>query len=206
MQFKFKDMKKLLTILLLFISLTISATNYYVKNGGSDGANGLSDATAWASVDAVNWNVGFSPGDSILFKCGDVWRITNPDWYIHVKSGSAAGHVVYGAYGTGAKPLILGSKEENSTGDWADQGSNLWRNSDAAFVTGIGNIIFNNETAYGTRVFSLANVNSQGKWYYDAANDYVTIYSVGNPATYYSDIECSLRIYPGMVYIAGSIH
>jgi len=39
-------MKKLIIIPYLFISLILSATNYYVKNGGNDGAAGTSDGTA----------------------------------------------------------------------------------------------------------------------------------------------------------------
>lgn len=34
-------------------------TTYYVKNGGSDGADGLSDATAWETIGKVNGAWGF---------------------------------------------------------------------------------------------------------------------------------------------------
>jgi len=44
-------MRKLLTILFCFASIIINATDYYVKNGGNDGAAGTSDGTAWATID-----------------------------------------------------------------------------------------------------------------------------------------------------------
>jgi polygalacturonase len=35
--------------------------------------------------------------------------------------------------------------------------------------------------------------NSQGQFWYDFTNHRIRLYSVGNPATYYSNIECALR-------------
>jgi len=47
-------------------------TDYYVKNGGSDGNTGESDIQAWATIAKVNgWS--FSAGDDVYFKCGDTW-------------------------------------------------------------------------------------------------------------------------------------
>lgn len=100
-------MRKLLTILLLFISYSLSATNYYVKTGGNDEANGTSDATAWATISKVNtvWTAGtFAAGDSILFNRGDTFYGT-----ITVKeSGASGNHIILGAYGSGADPIIYG--------------------------------------------------------------------------------------------------
>lgn len=190
-------MRKLLTILFLLISTFAGATNYYVKNGGNDGAAGTSDANAWATIERVN-SASYSPGDSVLFKCGDAWRE-----YIslNVRSGSAAGRVIYSSYGTGEKPIIYGSKQEKSTDDWVDQGGNIWRNSDAEFDVEVGNLIFNGGTSTGWRVFTTPT--SQGRFYYNATSDYVDLYSVGNPATYYSDVECALKIFDGLITIGG---
>ena len=57
----------------------------------------------------------FSAGDSILFKKGDTWReqLTVPS------SGSAGNHVTFGAYGSGALPIINGANiDKTSEGDW----------------------------------------------------------------------------------------
>jgi hypothetical protein len=43
---------------------------YYVKSTGSDSNSGLSDALAWKTISKVNSQT-FSPGDTILFNCGD---------------------------------------------------------------------------------------------------------------------------------------
>jgi len=56
-------------LLLMFLVSFANATNYYVKNGGNDNADGLSDATAWATLSKVN-SLTFQPGDSILLKAG----------------------------------------------------------------------------------------------------------------------------------------
>ena len=94
-------MKKILFLLLFFISLVASAETYYVKNGGSDVAAGTSHETAWATVAKVNATA-FNPGDSVLFRCNDVWRE-----YVSFSppAGTAAGRVYYGSYQTGNKPL-----------------------------------------------------------------------------------------------------
>lgn len=77
---------------------------YYIKNGGSDSADGLSDANAWATIAKVN-GLTFSAGDSILFAKGSIWReqLTVPS------SGSSGNPIIFGAYGTGADPIINGS-------------------------------------------------------------------------------------------------
>jgi len=79
-------------------------STYYVKNGGSDAASGLSDALAWETIAKVNGS-SFNAGDSILFKRDSTWReqLTVPS------SGSAGLPITFGAYGTGADPIISGA-------------------------------------------------------------------------------------------------
>ncbi|HEX2968411.1 MAG TPA: SwmB domain-containing protein [Bacteroidales bacterium] len=103
-------MKKLIFLPLLFFCLIGSATNYYVRSGGSDAANGTSEATAWASVSKVNSSMSsFKPGDAILFRRGDSWSNVT----IIIGTGGAQGNnITIGAYGTGAKP-ILSSPDNN---------------------------------------------------------------------------------------------
>jgi uncharacterized delta-60 repeat protein len=50
------------------------AADYYLSNQGNDYNNdGLSDSTAWQTIDKVN-NSSFQPGDTIHFRCGDTWQ------------------------------------------------------------------------------------------------------------------------------------
>lgn len=72
---------------------------FYVDPAGSDAADGLSAATAWATVGKVN-AAAFQGGDQILFKRGGVWRetLTVPGNGLRV-----------GAYGSGAQPVLTGA-------------------------------------------------------------------------------------------------
>jgi hypothetical protein len=81
------------------------AATYYVDGtSGQDTNPGLSEVTAWKTITKVNASR-FSPGDQILFKRGCVWReqLTVPS------SGSAGNPIIFGAYGTGNKPVISGA-------------------------------------------------------------------------------------------------
>lgn len=108
-----------LAIILLF-PLFANATNYYVSNTGSDGAAGTSTGTAWQNISKVNSSfASFAAGDSILFKRGETWYGT-----IDIgKSGSSGNPIVFGAYGTGAKPIIHGFT--TITG-WTNEGGGIY--------------------------------------------------------------------------------
>jgi hypothetical protein len=86
-----------------------SATNYYVKNSGSDVANGLLPATAWQTINKINTST-FLAGDTIFFNRGDTWRetLTVPS------SGTSSAYIVFSSYGTGALPKIYGSEFEDT--------------------------------------------------------------------------------------------
>lgn len=76
---------------------------YYVKAGGSDAADGLSDATAWATVGHAA-NFAFAPGDSLLFRGGDTF--SDAMLYLsNLASGTAANPITVGSYGTGKATL-----------------------------------------------------------------------------------------------------
>ncbi len=105
-------------------------STYYVKNGGDDSADGLSDGNAWETISKVNEQT-FSPGDVIQFNHGDTWReLLRPN------SGDSTGYIYYASYGSGAKPLLLGSYNKSDAGDWTDEGSNIWSISPTGTPTG----------------------------------------------------------------------
>ncbi len=106
-------MKKILFSIFISILLFASqgwATTYYVKNGGSDAADGLSDANAWQTINKVNTS-SFNAGDNIYFNKGDTWReqLTVPS------SGSAGSPITFGAYGSGVNPTIDGENVRTRT-------------------------------------------------------------------------------------------
>lgn len=81
------------------------ATTYYVSSSeGTDTNSGLSSAQPWKTIAQVNRGR-LKPGDSVLFKRGDLWRETlQPS-----TSGAMGNRITYGAYGSGSKPVISGS-------------------------------------------------------------------------------------------------
>ena len=96
----------LLGIFLLF-SLPVFATTYYVDTDADDGGDGTTPALtgpncAWNEISDIT---GISPGDLILFNRTDTWReqLTVPS------SGSSGNPITFGAYGSGADPIINGA-------------------------------------------------------------------------------------------------
>ncbi len=90
------------------------ATNYYVDSvAGSDSNTGTSTSAPWQTIPKVNGNV-FLPGDQVLFKRGSVWtgRLTPKG------SGTSSSQLVFGAYGTGAKPVINGGGGTQAIALW----------------------------------------------------------------------------------------
>ena len=92
----------------MFSACHVGAAVYYVdQTGGNDSWTGVSTDNLpvgtgpWKTVAKVSDST-FTPGDSILFKRGEVWheRLTIPS------SGTAGNPITYGAYGGGARPLI----------------------------------------------------------------------------------------------------
>ncbi len=111
--------KMLVLVCIFYLPAPVYAVTYYVSSGGSDANSGLTAATAWKSISKVN-SKRFLAGDSILFKRGDVWR--NEALRVS-SSGSRDRHIVYAAYGTGARPAILGSKLISS---WSNVSGQIW--------------------------------------------------------------------------------
>ena len=113
-------LKYALSILLLGVSAALGAfparaATYYVDNcvtPGSDSNPGTSPAAAWLTVAHVNAQA-FNPGDSILFQRTCVWYGTS----LTVPSGGSSGSpITFGAYGTGADPILKGSTLESTSG------------------------------------------------------------------------------------------
>ncbi|MBI4654718.1 MAG: right-handed parallel beta-helix repeat-containing protein [Nitrospirae bacterium] len=140
----------------------------------------------------------FSPGDSILFQRGETWRRGR----LTIQSGSESGSITYGAYGTGPKPLFLGSAIRNLTSDWVDRGGNIWEAVTSDTYTlpfDVGNLIMSEEPQIvGWKVATKPELTTQGKFWYgittDGLRNTVWMYSTSNPATYYNgNIEIAMQ-------------
>ncbi|MGD0336882.1 MAG: Ig-like domain-containing protein [Candidatus Omnitrophota bacterium] len=111
----------ILTLLLGCCTLAWGATYYVDSQAGSDTNDGLSESTPLQTISKVNTLVLY-PGDSVLFKSGEIWR----EQLIPQSGSAGSGYITYGAYGTGDLPKLLGSIQKISTSDWVDEGNNLW--------------------------------------------------------------------------------
>ena len=90
--------------IVLFAPFAASATSYYVDSAsGRDRNNGLAPDSAWASIDRVN-AASFRPGDQILFRRGASFT----GMIVVNSSGSRKNPIAYGAYGSGADPIVAG--------------------------------------------------------------------------------------------------
>lgn len=93
----------ILSLVLGLLAAPGAAATYYVDAaGGSDSNPGRSEAAAWKTVGKIN-SASFSPGDSVLFRRGGEWLA---EQLVVPSSGSPSKPLTFGAYGTGAPPLL----------------------------------------------------------------------------------------------------
>lgn len=103
-----------------------NAATYYVANGGNDACDGTnsvlgsSGSCAWKTIAKVNTK-SFVSGDSILFNKGDTWN----EALTASSSGVTGNPITYGAYGSGAQPVITGLYTLGN--NWTNVGGNVWR-------------------------------------------------------------------------------
>lgn len=120
-------MKRLIGV--FFFKIIISgihadaATYYFSSTDGNDSrtnAQAQSSSTPWKSIDKLNSVfTSLQPGDQVLFKRGDIFY-----GGINIsKSGSAGAPIVFGAYGSGNKPVISGFTTISS---WTSVGNGLY--------------------------------------------------------------------------------
>ncbi|MDF2922596.1 MAG: hypothetical protein K0R57_1510 [Paenibacillaceae bacterium] len=96
-------------------TLTTGTTYYIDASLGDDNNPGISEGSAWASLDKVNGTT-FLPGDRILFKAGESWAGT-----LYPKgSGSEGSPITIDKYGAGGKPVINGNGVAYSEADPID--------------------------------------------------------------------------------------
>jgi hypothetical protein len=116
-------MRSLFFVLFALNGFIARATNYYFSRVGNDDNTGTSMKAAWRTIGRFNSTFKiFKPGDSILFRRGDVFYGN----MIISSSGTFNAPIVIGAYGKGAKPVITGFKTVTA---WTNLGSNIWEST-----------------------------------------------------------------------------
>ena len=179
-------LRSLLIVGLLLVPEISSAATYYVDAaGGNDGNSGTATTNAWRTISKVNSRA-FAAGDSILLKCGSVWRET----LIVSSSGAAGSPITLGSFGTcstATRPVINGA---NLVTTWtrAATPANAWM---ASVATKPKMAWFDN--ARGIPVASVAAVVAARNWFWQAGTLYV--FATANPATAYvaPGVEISVR-------------
>lgn len=188
-------MVKFWPLVLIILSLnwtSVMASKYYVSNSaGSDaaGRDGKTPETAWKTLAKIN-SMTFSPGDTILLFRGDTWRekLKVPS------SGTAASYIVFGNYGTGANPRIIGS--EVSSG-WTNYSGNIWASVStftdprASFGCDIFFLETSGSVSFGINQQAVGSLSTEHNWTWNGGKIYV--YSPANPSSRYSGIEIPQR-------------
>jgi len=172
---------------------------YYIDSqGGDDSNSGLTPSSPLKT----HSNRRFLPEDTVLFKRGSIIR-----GELNTCDGSETGDITYGAYGTGEKPVFLGSMSANGPENWIEESPFLWRCT-VAFPSQVCNLIFNEGQSCGNLRWQLADLKSQGEWYFTypdfGSEDRYTnqtrirkdgilyLFSSRNPGQFYTSIECAL--------------
>jgi len=192
-------------------------TFFVSSASGDDASDGLSARLAWRSLGRVN-AAELRPGDKVLFQRGGSWRGT-----LIPHSGREGAPVTYGAYGEGARPLLLGSVSRNEPGDWHQEGDNIWATgkattADSGLPVDVGNIIFDGGRAVGIKKWRPEDLQQEGEYWYSADTRQVKLCSKGNPAERHKSIELALRrhivdqsgksyiVYEGLALHNGAAH
>ena len=163
----------------LFLCSTMAwATTYYVSSSlGNDANSGTSASAAWQTVAKVNAQT-FAPGDSVLFRRGDVWN----ESLVASTSGTSGNPITFDAYGAGPAPNLTGYYAV-PTNAWINLGSNAWKAPVPATFATINFCLFG--SVWGQKV-SAATSNLIDQWDFYFANGFVYVYATSNPATYYN--------------------
>ncbi|MGL1891221.1 MAG: hypothetical protein OCD02_06305 [Spirochaetaceae bacterium] len=161
-----------------------SGTTYYISEGGNDNNSGTTPSSPWKTFNNLD---SIEPGDKILFNKGDTF--SGP---LYPQSGNANNWIKYGSYGTGNKPIIKGSVDLSSDTNWVDQTGNIWKSNIQSDNYEVGSIFMNNLDIVGTKEWVKPDIDTQGDFYFDESDRFLYVYSLGNPGSYYSNIDVSL--------------
>lgn len=183
-----------------YIDTTYSASDtaaYTMRNSILSTENGTANASVYTgSTYCINESnfltykakLGSLPeGSKILFQRGGTYRV-----------GSIAishNNLYFGAYGSGDKPVLLGSERNYANSTWAKLTGNVWyvNNISTLSDNDAGIVIFDDGKKAGTKVSALANVKNDGDFWYDQSNDRLYLASSANPATLWGSIEIGMN-------------
>lgn len=104
--YKLRLLKWLFVVVLTGISQFSFATTYYIADNGNDSFSGTEPDSAWKTIGKLNMTT-LLPGDSVLFRSGDVFR-----GQIELTVSGVNGQRIYfGSYDKQNHPVISGAKQ-----------------------------------------------------------------------------------------------
>jgi len=150
-------MKQIAIIIgIIFNIYTIQATDYYLSNTGNDSNTGTSESQAWSSINKLNSKIlSLKPGDQIFFERGGRFEGTITITNI---LGNEAQPITFGAFGTGEKPVIDGTREVVG---WTRDG-NIWTSSCQDCPMDVNALFINDESQPLGRYPNETNLKSSG--------------------------------------------
>jgi len=153
-----------------FMSTMALGTTYYVSSSeGNDGNAGTSASAPWRTIAQVNAQT-FNPGDSILFKRGDVWN----ESLVPPSSGVAGNPIAFDAYGTGPAPNLTGWYAiAPVSSSWTNVTGNAWKTPVPSTFTTVNFCLFG--SIWGQKV-SASSSNLTAQWDFYLANGYLYVY------------------------------
>jgi len=162
-------MKKLIIVLILALSGGFaSATTYYVSSStGSDSNSGTASTSPWRTIAYVNAQT-FQPGDSILFRRGDVWN----ESLVPPSSGTSGNPIAFDAYGSGPAPNLTGYYAVPSSA-WVVVTGNAWKAPVPLTYTTVNFCLFG--SVWGQKVAAVSS-NLTAQWDFYLANGYIYVY------------------------------
>lgn len=177
-----KEAEKLKKKIINSPNISVKEKNvYYVSSNGNDQNDGLTPDSPIKSFSRVN-ALPLRAGSVVLFERNSVFR---ESVQLFVRGG-----VKYSAYGSGLKPLILGSLIDYAVADlWnKNKTENIWElplNTDE-----VGLISFNFDSLIGWRKFSISDLTADGEFFHDLEKNTLYLYcGRGNPGEIYENIE-----------------
>jgi hypothetical protein len=178
-------------MLLVACTMSATATTYFVSaTSGSNTSDGRSPATPWRTIAKINATT-FLPGDSVLFRRGEVWKDTLLLFFS--ESGTTEAPIYIGAYGEGPRPIITDITPLARSADtiaWRARGANIW----ALHCPETPNRLWldGTEVLRAAIAQDVGTTNSEGTiewWYHDATDSTLLLHSTDNPARAFARIE-----------------
>ena len=173
-------------------TVTSAATGntYYISENGSDLNSGLSKDKPIKTLVKLSY-LSLKPGDAVLFERGGTYRTATK--YGDGTSFRLKEGVSYGAYGTGAKPIINGSFENYAERKWSrySGNGNIWYTdiSNVSADPGVLRVTLNDGRQYtGCVKESISDLNGEWQFCQDGTVFYMYC-QYGVPTNLLSNIE-----------------